>query len=100
MAKKSKQLNLFWIVGLCAFVALMASGFAWLLGVIDVSWGFLGTLKWLASLGLSICAFLAGWVWLCSSVKAGTFRTVLQVLFVIFAVLAVFGVVNGHFGWF
>ena len=95
----AKYKTFYWVMGLCAFVALMASGFAWLLGVIGVSWGFLGTLNWLATLGLSICAFLAGWVWLCSF-KKSTFRTVLQVLFVIFAVLAVFGVINGHFGWF
>ncbi len=95
-----KYKTFYWVMGFCAFVSLMASGFAWLLGVIGVSWGFLGTLNWLASLVMSVCVFLAGWVWLCTSVKAGTFRTVLQVLFVIFAVLAVFGVVNGHFGWF
>lgn len=95
-----KYKTFYWVMGFCAFVALMASGFAWLLGVIGVSWGFLETLQWLASLVMSVCVFLAGWVWLCTSVKPGTFRIVLQVLFVIFAVLAVFGVVNGHFGWF
>jgi hypothetical protein len=86
-------------MGFCAFVALMCSGFAWLLGVCGVTWGFLGTLSWLANIGLSVCAFLAGWVWICSSVKPGTFRIVLQVLFVIFAILAIFGVINGHLGW-
>ena len=96
-----KYKTFYWVMGLCAFVALMASGFSWLLNdVIKLGWGFLETVEWIADLGVSICAFLAGWVWLCTSVKAGIFRTVLQVLFVIFAVLAVFGIVSGHYGWF
>jgi hypothetical protein len=85
----------------CAFVALMASGFSWLLNdVIKLGWGFLDTVEWIADLGVSICAFLAGWVWLCTSTKPGTFRIVLQVFFVIFAVLAIFGIVSTHYGWF
>ena len=93
-----KYKTFYWVMGFCAFVALMCSGFGWLLNdVLKLGWGFLGTIQWIADLGLALCAFLAGWVWICTSTKPGTFRIVLQVLFVIFAILAVFHVIGFTF---
>lgn len=86
-----KYSGIFWLIGLCAFIAFMCSGFIWLLGVMKVQWSLLSTIKYVANLVLTFAAFLAGWIWL-SSIKNQTLRTVLQVLFVIFAVLSVCGV--------
>jgi len=89
-----KYSGVFWVIGLCAFVALMCSGIAWLLGLIGVTAGFLGTLKMIAGIVLTITAVISGWVWLSSCSLNKTFKTVLQVLFVIFAVLAILGYLN------
>lgn len=86
-----KYSGIFWIVGLCAFVALMCSGFVWLLGLIGVSWGFLGTLQMLANIVLTVTAVIAGWLWISSCGFNKTLRLVLQILFIIFAVLAICG---------
>ncbi len=92
-----KSSGLFWIIGLCSFVAFMCSGFAWLLGAVGISWGFLATLEMLAYLVLSIAAFFAGWVWLCSVKMNKTLKIVLKVLFIIFAVLSICGVIGLSF---
>lgn len=85
---------IYWIVGLCAFVALMLSGTIWLLNLIEVSWGFLGTLEYITHLVLVIAVFLSGWVWLSGTSMNKTLKIVLQVLFIIFAVLAIAGIIR------
>ena len=87
-----KYKTFYWVVGFCAFLALMCSGVAWILGLCHIPAELLKNIRWIAKIVLSVCAFLAGWVWLITSVKPGTFRIVLQVLFVIFAILAFFDV--------
>ncbi len=89
-----KNSGLLWVIGLCAFVAFMCSGFAWLFVAIGLSWGFLATLAMVANLVLSIAAFIAGWLWLCSIKVDKTFKLVLQILFIIFAVLSICGVIG------
>ncbi|MGM9970440.1 MAG: hypothetical protein ACI35S_08610 [Anaeroplasma sp.] len=87
-----KYNGLFWLIGLCAFVAFMLSGIIWLIGLIGISWSLLSTLESVANIVLIVCTFLAGWVWL-SSVKVNKkFKLVLQILFIIFAVLSICGV--------
>lgn len=89
-----KYSGIFWIIGLCAFLAFMCSGLAWFLELIKVSWAFIGTIKHYAGLVLMISAFIAGWLWLSTSIKNKNVRLVLQVIFIIFLVLSL----CGHFG--
>lgn len=81
----------FWIMGLCAFVALMCNGFVWLLSLIDASWSFLGTVSNVAGIVLTVSAVIAGWLWISSCRMNKTIKLVLQILFIVFAVLAVCG---------
>lgn len=87
-----KYESIFWIVGLCAYVAFMCSGIIWLLGVCEIQWSLFPTLKQAANLILTIAAFGSGWIWLCSMLKNKNVRLVLQIIFIIFGVLAVLGV--------
>ena len=89
-----KYTSVFWIIGLCAFIALMCSGVAWLLGIIGVTAGFLGKIQMIASIILTITAVLAGWAWLSSCKFNKTLKIVLQVLFIVFAVLAILGYIG------
>lgn len=89
-----KYSGIFWIIGLCAFVAFMCSGLVWFLELIKVSWAFLSTIKSYANLILMISAFIAGWLWLSTSIKNKNVRLVLQIIFIIFLVLSL----CGHFG--
>jgi hypothetical protein len=93
MAKKSKKLDLFWIVGLCAFVALMCSGISWLLGFIQIGSTIVNTLKMVASIILSVVSLLCGWYWLSTSKMNKKLKLVLQILFVVFAVLSIIGTI-------
>ena len=93
MAKKTNKLNLFWIVGLCAFVALMCSGISWLLGLIEIGSNLVNTLKMVATIILSVVSLLCGWTWLASSKMNKKLKLVLEVLFVVFAILSIIGTI-------
>lgn len=93
MAKKTNKLNLFWIVGLCAFVALMCSGISWLLGLIQIGSNLVNTLKMVANIILSVVSLLCGWTWLASSKMNKKLKLVLEVLFVVFAILSIIGTI-------
>jgi hypothetical protein len=93
MAKKTNKLNLFWIVGLCAFVALMCSGISWLLGLIEIGSNLVNTLKMVANIILSVVSLLCGWTWLASSKMNKKLKLVLEVLFVVFAILSIIGTI-------
>lgn len=86
--------SVLWVIGLCSFVALFCSGCAWLLGLINISGGILNTLKSLAGIVLTIVACICGWLWLSSTSISHTPKVILQILFVIFAILAVCGYIN------
>ncbi len=83
-----------WFIGFCAFVALFCSGCAWLLGSIGASWSFLGKLKGLATIALTIVASICGWLWLSTLNINKTFKLVLEIFFVLFAILAVIGYIS------
>ncbi len=86
--------GVFWLIGLCSFVALFCSGLSWILGLFDGSLGILTTLRSIASIILTICACITGWLWLSSTSMNKTAKLVLQIFFIIFAVLAVCGFIN------
>ena len=88
---KGRSTGLFWLIGLCAFVALMCSGFAWLLGICGITGGILNTLSMIAGIIITLCALFAGWVWLRGCSLGRVFKLVLQIFFVIFAVMAICG---------
>jgi hypothetical protein len=90
---KSKSLNLFWLVGLCAFVALMCSGVSWLLSLINATLPLIGTLRFVANIILSVVSLLCGWVWLASSKMNKKLKLVLQILFLVFAILSIVGTI-------
>lgn len=93
MAKNNKKLNLFWIVGLCAFVALMCSGISWLLGLVEIGSNLVNTLKMVANIILSVVSLLCGWTWLASSKMNKKLKLVLEVLFIVFAILSIMGTI-------
>ena len=84
-----KNSALFFIIGLCAFVSFMCSGTIWLFDLLKISWAFLSTLRLVANTVLIVSAFVAGFVWLSSLKINKTFKIVLQVIFIIFAVLTI-----------
>ena len=97
MAKSSSsstKITLFWIVGLVAFVSLMLGGTIFLLGLADIKGGVLDTLNGICHIFLFICAGVAGFVWLDNVKWNKTLKVVFMVLFIIFFVLAIVGVVR------
>ncbi len=82
------------IVGFCAFLALMCGGFYWLLSICQVQWNFLQTIKWVCSIILTVIAVICGWIWINSTKINKTAKIVIDVFFVIFAVLAVIGYIQ------
>ncbi len=88
---------IFWIMGLCAFVALMCNGLVWALGLIDAQWGFLSKISTVAGIILTFAAVIAGWIWISSAKFPKILKLVLEVLFIVFAVLAIFGHLNISF---
>jgi len=97
MAKNSgssTKITLFWIVGLIAFISLMLGGTIFLLGLAGISGGVLNTLSHICHIFLFICAGVAGFVWLDNVKWNKTVKIVFMVLFIIFFVLAIVGVVR------
>ena len=88
-----KKGGLSWFVGLLAFIALFAAGLAWCLHWLPVPeiQGALGTIKNVACIILTVIALVFGWIWLSGCKLNKTFKLVLQILFLIFAVLAIIG---------
>ena len=93
MAKKSNKINLFWIVGLCSFIALMCSGASWLLSFLNLASGIIGTLQSVATIILSVVSLLCGWTWLSNTKMNKNLKLVLQILFLVFAVLSIMGAI-------
>lgn len=89
-----KYNGLFWVIGLCAFVALMCSGFTWLLNACHIEAAFLGTIKSVANIILIVIAVASGWLWISSTKMNKTVKLVLEIFFIIFAVLAILGVIG------
>lgn len=89
-----KNLTLEVILGFFAFIALMCGGFYWFFNIIDVHFGFLNTIHYICSIILTVIALVCGWLWLNSTKMNKTLKIVLEVLFVIFAVLAICGYVG------
>lgn len=86
-----KKGGLMWFVGLLAFVALFAAGLAWCLHFIQPIANPLSYVKMVACIILTVIALVFGWMWLSSVKMNKTFKLVLQILFVVFAVLAIIG---------
>lgn len=86
-----KKGGLIWFVGLLAFIALFAAGLAWCLHWIPQIAGPLNTVKMVASIILTVIALVFGWIWLSETKINKTAKLVLQILFVIFAALAIIG---------
>jgi len=84
------------ILGFLCFLALMLAGFAWLFGLIDAD-GVRKVCTYLKNVAMFIliaCALIFGFLWLYNTSMNKTLKIVLMVFFILFAVLAVFGVVN------
>lgn len=89
-----KYSSVFWVVGLCAFVALFCSGLSWIIGLFNGSLPILNTLKNIAGIILTVTAVVAGWLWVSSTKMNKTLKLVLQILFIVFAVLAICGYIQ------
>ena len=98
MSKKggssSTNITVFWIIGLVAFISLMLGGTLFFLGLAKIDGGVLNTLQQICHLFLFICAGIAGFVWLNNVKWNKTVKIVFMVLFIIFFVLAIVGVVR------
>ena len=97
MAKSSSnstRITLFWVVGLVAFVSLMLGGTIFLLNLCGVTGGVLNTLNHICHIFLFVCAGVAGFIWLDNVKWNKTVKIVFMVLFIIFFVLAIVGVVR------
>ena len=97
MAKSSSsstKITLFWIVGLVAFVSLMLGGTTFLLKLCGITGVLLDTLNNICHIFLFVCAGVAGFVWLDNVKWNKTVKVVFMVLFIIFFVLAIVGVVR------
>lgn len=92
-----KKGGLMWFVGLLAFIALFAAGLAWCLQWIPAIAGPLGTIKMVASIVLTVIALVIGWIWLADCKMNKTAKLVFQILFVVFAVLAILGFIGVGF---
>lgn len=90
----STKVTLFWVVGLVAFISLMLGGTIFLLNLAKISDGVLNTLSSICHIFLFICAGVAGFVWLLNVKWNKTVKVVFMVLFIIFFVLAIVGVVR------
>ena len=98
MAKRggsaSTKVTIFWVIGLVAFVSLMLGGTIFLLSLADINSGVFNTLQQICHLFLFICAGIAGLVWLMNVKWNKTVKIVFMVLFIIFFVLAIAGVIR------
>lgn len=86
-----KYFGWFAVMGFCAFIALMSSGLIWILQLVHVSWGFLGTVRDIAHIILYVIAAISGWLWISSTKLNRTLKLVLEILFVVFAAMAIMG---------
>ena len=91
MSNDTKK-TLFYIVGLCAFVALICAGTNWIFHLAGLHSEIVSFIGHLASIALIVCAFIAGLVWIMNVKWNKTVRIVFTVLFIVFGVLAILGV--------
>ncbi|MBQ9449353.1 MAG: hypothetical protein IJU60_05715 [Acholeplasmatales bacterium] len=91
-----KEVKLSSLIGFLCFIALMLAGTAWLLSLPGwkdaesiVLW-----IKHIAVLILIACGLVFGFIWLHDAKMNKTLKIVLMVFFILFAVLAIIGVVK------
>lgn len=90
--------TLFWLIGLLAFAAVILGGTLWILNLAHADFGgFVGMLEKLVSLALFVCAVIAGFIWVSSTKWNKTVKIVFEVLFIVFAILAILGVFHVGF---
>ena len=89
-----KKNTLAWWVGFLAFIILFAAGIAWCLHWIPAVAGVFGSIKMIASIVLTVIALVFGWTWLRTTIKNKTALLVLSILFVVFAALAILGLIG------
>ena len=91
-----KEVKISTIIGFLCFIALMLAGSVWLLKFIPGN-QLEGTLTWLKNIATFIliaCALVFGFLWLRDADMNKTLRIVLMTLFILFAVLAIVGVIR------
>lgn len=84
------------VIGFLCFIALMLAGTAWLFGLINAD-GIKNVCLWLKNIAMFIliaCGLVFGFLWLHGAKMNQTLKIVLMVFFILFAVLAVIGVVR------
>ena len=89
-----KKGGLVWFVGLLAFIVVFAAGFAFFFRWFPQFSDALNTIKMVASIVLTVIALVFGWLWLKDTKMNKTLKIVLEVLFIVFAVLAILGYMN------
>ena len=92
-----KEVKISTVIGFLCFIALMLAGGVWLLSLIPGDSGFQSVLAWLKNISVFLliaCALVFGWIWLYESRMNKTLKIVLMVFFILFAVLAVVGVIR------
>lgn len=89
--------TLFWLIGLLAFLAVILGGTVWILNLAHITDGITPILKYLVDIALFICAVVAGFIWVNSTKWNKTVKIVFEVLFIVFAVLAILGVFHVGF---
>lgn len=91
-----KEIKLSTLIGFLCFIALMLAGTAWLLSL--PGWGQVANIvtwfKNIAVLILIVCGLIWGFIWLNDAKMNKTLKIVLMVFFILFAILAVVGVVR------
>lgn len=91
-----KEVKITTIIGFLCFIALMLAGAVWLLRLIPAD-GMANTLNWLKNIAtflLIACALVFGFMWLHDANMNKTLKIVLMVFFILFAVLAIVGVIR------
>ena len=89
-----KNVTIEFIVGLCAFVALMCGGFYAICTLANWHPSFLLTVKHICDIILTVIAVICGWLWLSSTKMNKTLKIVLAVFYITFAILFIIGIIR------
>ena len=91
-----KEVKLSTVIGFLCFIALMLAGTAWLLSL--PGWNQVASIvTWFKNIAVLIligCGLVFGFLWLHDAKMNKTLKIVLMVFFILFAVLAIIGVVR------
>ncbi|MCI5582856.1 MAG: hypothetical protein MR357_04000 [Anaeroplasma sp.] len=91
-----KYTGIFWVIGLCAVIAVLCTGAEWILNQFNGTLPLLTKIAYYAKLVLYVLPCIVGLFWILS-IKNKTVRIIVLIFYIAFFILSIFGYMGKFF---